>query len=401
MSKARVVITAVVVEGRSVSEVAKTYRVARSWVYALLARYQAEGDTAFGARSRRPHSSPNATSVATAELILRLRDELTVAGLDGGADTIRWHLEHDHQIVVSRTTIHRILVRHGLIVPAPKKRPKSSYIRFQAAFPNECWQSDFTHWRLADGTDVEILSWLDDHSRKALRISAHVRVTGRIVVREFRAACTEHGTPQSTLTDNGMVFTTRLSGGKGGRNGFETELRARGVSQKNSRPNHPTTCGKIERFQQTLKRWLAQQPAATSISELQAQLDLFLEIYNTKRPHRSLERRATPDTIYRTLPKAAPGRRDDDTHYRIRHDRIDDGGTVTLRHNGRLHHIGIGRTHARTHVILLIDDLHVRVIDAATGELLRDLTIDPSRDYQPTGRPPGPTRTPNKKPEPS
>ena len=122
--------------------------------------------------------------------------------------------------------------------------------------------------------------------------------------------------------------------------------------------------------------------------------------YNQQRPHRSLPHRATPATAYAARPKATPGDRAADTHDRVRTDRIDTAGTVTLRHAGRLHHIGIGRTHARTHVLMLIQDLHIRIINAATGELLRDLTLDPTRDYQPTGRPPGPT-TPKEHPEPN
>jgi transposase InsO family protein len=401
MSKARLVITAVVVEGRSPSEVGRSYGVARSWVYKLVARWRVEGDAAFDPRSRRPARSPNATGSATVELIVKLRHELIVAGLDAGAETIGWHLKHHHQIVVPRPTIHRVLVRAGLVEPAPQKRPKSSYIRFGAEQPNECWQSDFTHYPLADGSDTEILSWLDDHSRYALRITAHKRVTGPIVVREFRTACAEHGSPASTLTDNGMVFTTRFSGGRGGRNGFETELRALGIRQKNSRPNHPTTCGKVERFQQTLKKWLDAQPAPRTIAELQTRLDTFAAIYNQQRPHRSLPHRATPATIYTARPKATPASRAGDTHHRVRRDRVDNGGTVTLRVNGRLHHIGIGRTHARTHVIVLADDLHIRVVHAATGELLRDLTIDPTRDYQATAKPKGPTRPKNQRSEPN
>ena len=216
----------------------------------------------------------------------------------------------------------------------------------------------------------------------------------------FRAASTEHGYPASTLTDNGMVFTARFAGGRGGRNGFEAELVRLGIVQKNSRPNHPTTCGKVERFQQTLKRWLDQQPAPTTLAELQTLLDTFRTIYNQHRPHRSLPRRATPATIYTADPKPPPPDRDD-PHHRVRRDRIDTTGVVTLRVAGQLHHIGIGRTHARTHVILLVDDLHVRVVDAATGELLRKLTIDTTRDYQPTGAPKGPTRPKKKRPEPS
>jgi Integrase core domain len=191
-----------------------------------------------------------------------------------------------------------------------------------------------------------------------------------------------------------MVFTTRYSGGKGGRNAFETELRALGVVQKNSRPNHPTTCGKVERFQQTMKKWLRTQPVQpTTLAQLQAMLDAFVVVYNQHRPHRSLPHRSTPALAYTTRPKATPSTsRATDTHDRLRRDRVDDSGVITLRHAGRLHHIGIGRTHARTHVIMLVHDLHIRIVAAATGELLRELILDTTRNYQPTGAPKGPTR---------
>jgi transposase InsO family protein len=398
MSKSQLVITALFVERQSAAEVAARYGIHRAWVYKLKARYEAEGDAALQPRSRRPKSSPTATSASTVELVLRLRKQLAEAGLDAGADTIGWHLNRHHGATLSRATINRILVRAGTVVPAPEKRPKSSYIRFQADQPNECWQSDFTHCRLTDldgspGADTEILTWIDDCSRYLLSVTAHRRITGPIVLAAFKNTVSAYGVPASTLTDNGMVFTTRLSGGKGGRNGLETELRHLHVVQKNSRPNHPTTCGKVERVQQTMKNWLRAQPVQPATREqLQLLLDGFVQIYNHDRPHRSLPHRATPATIYESRPKATPtANRDADTHERVRHDKIDDGGSVTLRVNGRLHHIGIGRTHARTPVILLIQDLHVRIVDATTGELLRELIIDPRRDYQPTGRPSGPT----------
>ncbi|MEU6798697.1 IS481 family transposase [Nonomuraea wenchangensis] len=401
MSKARVVITAVVVEGRSQAEVARAYGVSKGWVSKgwvskLVARYRAEGETAFEPRSRRPRTSPNAIDADTVELIIRLRKELAEQGLDAGPDTIAWHLAHHHGRTVSRATISRSLTRHGLVVPEPKKRPRSSYIRFQAALPNETWQADFTHYRLADGTGTEILSWLDDHSRYAVSVTAHGRVTGPIVRDTFRHAVKVHGVPASTLTDNGMVFTTRLAGGRGGRNAFEHELRRLHVRQKNSTPNHPTTCGKVERFQQTMKNWLRAQPRQpTTLAGLQTLLDRFCDACNHHRPHRSLPHRATPAVVYAASPKALPdGSRDGDTHARVRHDRIDPSGVVTLRVNGRLHHIGIGRTHARTHVILLIDDLHIRVANAVTGELLRELILDPARDYQPQVNP-NKTKPPN------
>jgi len=401
MSKARLVITAVIVEGRPASEVARSYGVARSWVYALLARYRADGEAAFEPRSRRPKTSPNAVSGEVADLIVRLRKELSGQGLDAGPHTICWHLRHHHQVFVAPATVSRYLTRHGLVTPEPRKRPRSSYIRFAAELPNECWQSDFTHYRLtrrdgSPGPDTEIVGWLDDHSRLILHLTAHRRVTGPIVLAAFRAACAQHGVPASTLTDNGTVYTTRFAGrggrdGRSGRNAFEHELHRLGVRQKNGKPSHPQTQGKIERLWQTLRRWLVAQPVQPAdLAQLQAVLDAFTSHYNNQRPHRSLAHRATPATAYAARPKAVPGSRAAGTHNRVRADRVDTDGKLTLRYDGRLYHIGIGRTHARTRVLMLIQDLHVCIINAATGELLRQLTLDPDRNYQPTGRPPGP-----------
>src|SRR5215475_12729808 len=244
MSKARLVITAVTVEGLSQGEAARRYGVSQGWISRLLARYRAEGEAALEPRSRRPRTSPAAVSPSTVELITRLRKELSGQGLDAGPHTIAWHLAHHHQVTVSAATISRYLTRRGLVTPEPRKRPKSSYLRFAAELPNECWQSDFTHYRLTrpdgrPGGDTEILAWLDDHSRLILHLTCHRRVTGPAVLEAFRACCAAYGVPASTLTDNGMVYTTRFSGGRGGRNAFEHELRRLGVRQKNGKPNHP------------------------------------------------------------------------------------------------------------------------------------------------------------------
>jgi hypothetical protein len=240
--------------------------------------------------------------------------------------------------------------------------------------------------------------WPD--TRYALHLSAHRRISTPIVVASFRESAAQQGIPASTLTDNGMAYTVRHAGlgRRGGRNGFEHQLRPWGVNQKNSRPCHPTTCGKVERFQQTLKRSLAaQREQPSTIAELQALLDRFRDDYNRRRPHRSLLHRATPAALYDNLPKATPGPfTDTETHDRVRADTVSKAGNVTLRIGSRMHHIGIGRTYAGTCVILLIQDLQIRVVHAATGELLRELILDPNRDYQPTGAPKGPTRKPPK-----
>jgi transposase InsO family protein len=347
-----------------------------------VARWRVDGEAAFEPRSRRPKSSPTRVPPEVAERIVNLRVELTAAGLDAGPATIAWHLERHHQLRVSPATIRRRLLAAGLIAPEPKRRPRSSYIRFEATVPNECWQSDFTHWRLGDGSGCQILTWLDDHARYALSVTAQRAVSGPSVVDSFGKTAGQYGYPASVLSDNAMVYTTRFAGGRGGRNPLETTLAGLGITQKHSRPNHPTTCGKVERFQQTLKRWLTAQPPAPDLAQLQDQLDGFVELYNHHRPHRSLNRR-TPAVVYGLLPKASPHGLGAGPHHRVRHDRIDKTGAISLRRAGRMHHIGIGRTHAGRRVLLLINDLDIRVIDTTTGQVLRHLTLDPNRNYQP------------------
>jgi Integrase core domain len=134
-----------------------------------------------------------------------------------------------------------------------------------------------------------------------------------------------------------------------------------------------------------MKKALAAKPTAETIPELQQQLDTFRHYYNTQRPHRSLAG-TTPAAAYTARPKATPAGSTTGEHNRIRRDRIDNNGKLTLRHNGKLHHIGIGRTHARTPILMLIQDLNIHIINATTGELIRELTLDPTKDYQPQNK---------------
>ena len=383
MSLARVVITAVVVEGRSKSEVARDYGVSRVWVQKLVKRYRCEGEAAFEARSRRPLS--NSRRVVDEELedrIVELRKQLTEAGLDAGAETIGWHLRRSGHRCPSVATIWRTLSRRGFVAPQPHKRPRSSWHRFEADLPNECWQADITHWPLADGTEVEVLNILDDHSRLLVATSARRVFKASDVVTDLVAAMTVHGRPERLLTDNGAVFTGSYRGR--GWVALERELVALGIAVSHSRPYHPQTCGKVERLHQTLKKWLAKQPAAATLAQLQAQLDAFTAHYNTHRPHRAVGRR-TPAQAWAARPRAIPTRRGlmSSEHFRVRKDRVDNDGKLTLRHNSQLHHIGIGRARAGTKILMLIRELDIRVIAEDTGELIRELTLDPTRDYQP------------------
>lgn len=388
MSKAKLVITAVTVQGISQAEAVRRYGVSKAWVSKLMARWRAEGEAAFEPRTRRPHHSPRSVAEPAVAAVLAERDRLVTSGHDAGPETIAWHLQRAGMTPPSRASIARILTRHGRVVPAPKKKPKSAYHRFAAEQPNECWQSDFTHVTLADGTGVEVITWLDDHSRMALHISAYPRITTPIVLATFRATMKESGYPASTLTDNGMVYTVRQSawGVRGGRNAFETELARLGIIQKNGRGNHPQTQGKVERFQQTLKTWLTRQPQQPpTLTHLQALLDQFRDEYNHHRPHRALDRR-TPAAAYTARPKAGPPSEPPHrTHNRVRTDKVNNG-KITLRHGGALYSIGLGRHLNGTPVLALVHDLEITILDATTGELLRELTLDTTRRYQPQTR---------------
>ncbi|WP_157322390.1 DDE-type integrase/transposase/recombinase [Nesterenkonia alkaliphila] len=223
--------------------------------------------------------------------ITRIRSGLEAAGLDAGAVTIADHLAAGafSDQLPSRASINRILARHGLVTPQPQKRPKASLIRFEAELPNGCWQSDVTKINLADGAAAEVITWLDDYSRMILHIQAHARVTVNTVVSSFTAAARQHGYPAATLTDNGMIYTTRF---RGGPNRFEKLLRTHDVAQRNGRGNHPQTQGKIERFHQTLKKWVTAGAPPETVAELNQLLSRFTEIYNTQRIHTA--RKATP-----------------------------------------------------------------------------------------------------------
>ena len=379
MDKGRFLVETHLRAGRPMAELAAAHGVHRSWLYKLLARYRVEGDAGLEPRSRRPNTSPTRIADRYEDAIVELRKQLTDAGYDAGAATIHAHLSRHHHDVPSISTIWRVLKARGFVNPQPHKRPRSSWVRFEADFPHECWQADITHVRLADGTEVEICNIIDDHSRLCVASQALVRTRSVDVIRLLHKAAETWGYPASFLTDNGAVFTANTRGGVGA---IEPELLSLGIHSKHSRPYHPQTCGKVERFHQTLKKHLAKQPAPTTKKKLQGQLDRFVAYYNQQRPHRSIARR-TPHQAFTARERAHPtGARIDCDGYRVRHDRIDQGGAVTLRRNGRLHHIGVGRAYKGWRVVMLVAGLEIRIL-TLDGVQLRRLTLDPTTDYQP------------------
>lgn len=367
--------------GLSVTEAANRYKISRQRIYQLLKAYDAGGDPAVEPQSKRPHSNSRATPKDLADRIVQIRLALTKTGLDAGPLTIQYHLEKEQRHVPSTATIRRILHTHGLITPEPKKRPRSSFHRFQADQPNVMRQSDFTESVLANGRKVEIIHWLDDHFRYLLYGSVHDEITTPIVIATFTRCVNHYGPPQSTLTDNGTVYTTRLLKGI---NKFEKLLIAIGIKQKNGKPYHPQSQGKVERFHSTEHKWVKAHRPANTVEELQHILEEFQRVYNTERPHRSLERQAPHEWYHRTL-KALPKEKDitRDREFRIRHDRVDTNGKLTLRHDGQLRHLGVRKINRRKNAVMIIDTEEATVVEVATGEILSRHVINEDRNYWP------------------
>ena len=377
----QMVVDAVVVEGRSIREVARAYGVSKSWVYELTRRYREGGALALEPLSKAHKSDPRQMASDVEEEVIRLRKQLVDLGADAGAETIHWHLSKTLAHPPSVSGIYRALKRRGFINPEPRKRPRASYVRFEADLPNECWQADMTHWQLSDDTEVEILNFIDDYSRLVLAVEARSTIKAEDVRATFTEACARWGTPASVLTDNGAIFNART---RKGRTGFESDLLDLGVLYKHSTPYHPQTCGKVERWHQTLKQFLVKSPCA-SLDELQAALERVTRYYNEERPHRS-RGKVTPRAAYESRNKAQPHTLINQPHYRIRKDVVDANGKTTLRYHGRLLHVRIGHHHRRKRVRLYIIDEQIRVLDDS-GEFLGEITINPDRNYQTMAKP--------------
>lgn len=356
--------------------------------YKWLRRYREHGTGGLEDRSRRPRSSPHATPLLVEELVVRLRKELDDQGLDHGPSTIVWHLgqrrargEIDIAKVPTESTVWRILVRRGQITPEPKKRPKKAIKRFEAPAPNEWWQIDATDWVIATGV-VRIFNIIDDHSRVATRNRAVSEATSEQAWITFCEATAVWGLPAGVLSDNGLCFSGKL---RGFEVEFEARLRDAGIRPFTGRPYHPQTTGKVERFQQTLKKWLRKQPLAKDITELQQQLDHFNTIYNFERPHQGIGRRIPADR-WQASPVSGPAAEP------LAHPefpsknftaKVSTAGTVS---NTR-YAINVGTQHTGHYATVIFDKQHANVF--INNQLIRHLKLDPTRRYQPSGRPPG------------
>jgi transposase InsO family protein len=367
--------------------------ISRESYYKWKRRFETEGLDGLRERSRRPSVVPNATPAEVEDAIVRARKELADAGEFNGPFSIAGHLAGQGvSPVPSRATIARILSRRGQVRPQPRKRPRSSYRRFQAARPNEMWQSDWTEWHLAEGVTgrrpVAIAATLDDHSRLLVGIAAGTGDgTSELVWAVMADAIGQWGVPMSSLTDNGLCYTTARRAGMRPA-AFEANLAALGCQSIASTPYHPQTCGKIERFWQTLKKWLrareTSRGAYRTLAALNSDLAVFAEHYNTRRPHRA-HNGATPAAVFAATVKARPAARPLPASTQLYRTHVGTGGTVTVSRPGaagqlRVH---VGGRYKQLPVTVLQDGVRVAIFSGTT--LIRALDLDPTKTYQPLG----------------
>jgi transposase InsO family protein len=364
MSLRRAIVEAVPAE-LNVAEFCRVHAVSTWFFWDLRRRHARDGDAALQPKSRAPHHPHGRTLVDVEDAIVAKRKELDDAGLDAGAASIAFHLR-DLPGLPSESTIWRVLTGRGLITPQPTKAPKSGR-SWTASRANECWALDDTDWQLADGTPVKILNILDDHSRYCVASTAMTRCTGAAALGVIAAAAVFLGWPERFWSDNARAFRLTLA----------AALAPLGVAASHSRPFHPQSNGKIERFHQTQKKWLARQRSATSLDELQQQLEQFRVIYNTQRPHRALDR-AFPADIWTRAPKSGPATRTLGTPTTV---------YDTIAHGSRAfagpYAITIGAAHDGQQALTVITDTNCHVF--VNGHLARQLTLDPTRRSQPLG----------------
>ena len=360
-------------DGLNVSRFCADLGVSTWLFYDLRRRFAAGGWEAIEPRSRAAHRVVNRTPVELEDLIVEVRKELANEGWDAGADTIMSHLSERYDgplPLPSRSTIWRVLRRRGFVVPDPSKAPKHAALRFAASRANECWQNDDTGWALADGTPVKIINIIDDCTRVAAACRAVAQCDASAVFDAIALAAAEWGWPERVLNDNAKAHVA-----------LENSFAALGITTTHPRPYHPQTCGKVERFHQTVKRYLTAHDPPTTLTELQDQLDAFRGYYNHQRPHRAIARRRPAD-VWNTTAKSGPANHTLDTPTEIRNVKVAREGIAAFGHR---YSIVIGRAYAGQRATIVRRGLSCYVF--IDGRAVRALTLNPTRRVQPLNPP--------------
>ncbi len=369
-------------EVMNVSAVCREVGVSRQTFYRYVARFAAEGVEGLYPRSRAPYHRPRMVSVQVEDAVVAARKRLAEDGWDNGALSIHWWLV-DHpeawrgpdtaQVPVpSRATIHRILVRRGQVTPQPGKRPRRSGRRFTRPYANDLWQMDGYETRLADGRVVCVLEVFDDHTRLLLATLAAASESGQAAWVVFTTAAARYGLPAQFLTDNATAFNQHRRGTTAQ---LETALRALGVDPISSSTSHPQTCGKVERGHATGQRWLTRRDTPATLQQLQHHLEVYRDGYNQRR-HQGLNG-LTPTQAWALATVTGPAGHPLTPPLQVSTGPVSPAGCVATDRT----EISIGRQHYPATATMFRTGDHVAVF--IDGHLIRELTLDRTRRYQP------------------
>lgn len=362
--------------GLTVTEVRRRYGISRQTYYRYRRRYLAEGLDGLEDRSRRPLQPANQIPVDLEVRICEMRRDHP----RWGARRIRTELIRAGLDAPAISTTHRVLIRNGLVAVEPPRRPRADK-RFERDIANDLWQIDATRVVLVDDTETWVVDLIDDHSRYLLAAIAGPRATGDLAWDAFETAASRYGLPRQVLSDNGLIFTGRLHGVEVM---FEKSLNDLGVEMVNSAPYHPQTLGKLERFHRTLKEWLQDEGPVFDLDHLQELLDGFRHHYNRRRPHQGIgdatpaERYDTEPTDTNVIQLPTPDEMTEPAypqHAFIR--KV--GATGNIGFRDKLIQVGIRFAGGRVRVIEIERLVHIYHGDT----LIRILTINPDRYYQP------------------
>ena len=359
----------------NVSEFCRDHGISRDRFYAIRRRFDSEGEAGLEPRSRAPHQVASRTPAAVEDRVVWWRKKLVEDGNDAGPASI-WDQLCDEAgpgvVVPSEATIWRILTRRGFIVPQPSKAPPRVWRRFTAERANECWQIDPTPWELADGTGVEIINIIDDCTRVWPAALAVASATTAACLEAIARGAEQWGWPERFLADNARYFHGHPDHG----GGLAAALAPLGIDARRSRPYHPQTCGKVERFHQTLKQWLEARDPAPDLETLQAQLNEFADHYNHYRRHRGIDRQI-PAQLWTNTAKSGPTTYPINAPTRVLRTTVSADGAVWAGP----YRIAVGIRHHPANAITIITGTAAHVFIG--GRLIRKLTVDPDRQNYP------------------
>ena len=348
-------VLAVIQDGWKVSEVAARLGVSRQSVHNWIARYEQGGLAGLADRSHRPASCPHQIDAELEAAICELRR----LHPGWGPRRIEHQLAKTEPLVPSCSSIYRCLKRHGLIELRRRRKRRDEFHRSERERPMQLWQMDVMGGVfLAGGSELKVVTGIDDHSRYCVAAGLVRRATSKAVCEVLTEALSRYGIPDEILTEGGKVFTGRY-GPHPTEVLFDRILRENGISHRHTAVRSPTTTGKVERFHQSLRKEFLATRSFETLEAAQAELSVWVADYNTERPRQALEMAVPVDRfgLRRLAKDAASVQVEEDEHGQWVQRRVGSNGIVSV--DNQL--FSAGNAYKHQLVDVFVDDTVIQV----------------------------------------